>query len=155
MLVEHSVGSNTSNAWTPPLAVHKRHVATKLLRWWGVWAQWITFMTSLYMYYALCLVHVEHSVGSKIKNAWTPPLAVHNRHVVTKPLWWWGGWVHWIVHMTSLYIYIYIYIYVCVCVYMSTYIKYIYIYIYTYIYIYIYLFSLTSKPITGYLRNIH
>ena len=24
---------------------------------------WIPFMTSLYMYYALCFVHVEHSVS--------------------------------------------------------------------------------------------
>ena len=27
-------------------------------------------MTSLYMYYALCFVLVEHSVGSNTKNAW-------------------------------------------------------------------------------------
>ena len=26
------------------------------------WAHWIVFMTSLYMYYALCFVRVEHSV---------------------------------------------------------------------------------------------
>ena len=26
------------------------------------WAHWIAFMTSLYMYYALCFVHVEQSV---------------------------------------------------------------------------------------------
>ena len=26
----------------------------------------------------------------QINIAWTPPLAVHSRHVVTKPLWWWG-----------------------------------------------------------------
>ena len=62
MLVEHSVGSNTNNAWTPPLAVHSRHVTTKPLWWWGGWVHWIVFMTSLYMYYALCFVHVEHSV---------------------------------------------------------------------------------------------
>ena len=47
---------------TPPLAVHSRHVATKPLWWWGGWAHWIVFMTSLYLYYALCFVHVEHSV---------------------------------------------------------------------------------------------
>ena len=28
----------------------------------GVWVHWIVFMASLYMYYALCFVHVEHSV---------------------------------------------------------------------------------------------
>ena len=28
---------------------------------WG-WVHWIVFMTSLYMYYALCFVHIEHSV---------------------------------------------------------------------------------------------
>ena len=44
VLAEHSVGSNTNNAWTPLLAVHSRHVATKLLRWWGGWAHWIVFM---------------------------------------------------------------------------------------------------------------
>ena len=47
---------------TPPLAVHSQHVATKSLWWWGGWAHWIVFMMSLYMYYALCFVHVEHSV---------------------------------------------------------------------------------------------
>ena len=45
--------------------------------------------------------------------SWRPvvewrPLAVHSRHVTTKPLWWWGGWAHWIVFMTSLYICIYV-----------------------------------------------
>ena len=30
--------------------------------WWGEWAHWIVFMMSLLMYYALCFVHVEHSV---------------------------------------------------------------------------------------------
>ena len=59
---------------------------------------------------------VEHSVGSITNNAWNPPLAVHSWHVATKPLWWWGGWTHWIVFITSLYIYRYIdiiYIYIC------------------------------------------
>ena len=37
-------------------------VATKPLWWWGGWAHCIIFMTSLYMYYALCFVHVEHTV---------------------------------------------------------------------------------------------
>ena len=41
---------------------HSRHVATTPLWWWGGWAHWIVFMTSIYMYYALCFVHVEHSV---------------------------------------------------------------------------------------------
>ena len=137
MLVEQSVGSNTNNAWTLPLAIHSWHVATKPLWWWG-WAHWIVFMTSLYMYYSLCFVHlehscvswtnfsfnqyiyapslvpVEHSVGSNTNNVWTPPLAVHSQHVATKPLWWWGGWAHWNVFMTSLYIYIYIYITNCI-----------------------------------------
>ena len=40
MLVEHTVVSNTNNA---PM-------------------HWIVFMTSLYMYYALSFVFVEHSV---------------------------------------------------------------------------------------------
>ena len=42
--------------WTLPLAVHSQHVATKPLWWWGRWAHWIVFMTSLYMYYTLSLV---------------------------------------------------------------------------------------------------
>ena len=49
----------------PPLAVHSRHVATKPFWWWGGWKHWIVFITSLYMYYALCFVHVEHSVCHK------------------------------------------------------------------------------------------
>ena len=42
--------------------------------------------------------------------------AVHNRHVVTKPFWWWGGWA---IGLSSrchcvyiLYIYRFIYIYI-------------------------------------------
>ena len=50
MLVDHSIGSNTNNAWTPPLAVHSEHVATKPLRWWGGWVQWVVFMAALYIY---------------------------------------------------------------------------------------------------------
>ena len=30
---------------------------------------------------------IEHSVDSNTKNALTPPLAVHSRHVTTNPLW--------------------------------------------------------------------
>ena len=62
LIDEHSVISNTNNAWTPLLVVHNRHVAIKPLRWWGGWVHWIVFRTSLYMYYALYFVHVEHSV---------------------------------------------------------------------------------------------
>ena len=62
MLVDHCVGSNTNNAWTLPLAVHSWDVATKPLWWWRGWVHWIVFMASLYMYYDLCFVHVEHSV---------------------------------------------------------------------------------------------
>ena len=54
--------SNTNNARTPSLVVHSRHVAAKPLSWWGGWAHWIVFMTSLYTYYALSFVLVEHSV---------------------------------------------------------------------------------------------
>ena len=44
---------------------------------------WTVFMTSLYTYYALCFVHVEHSV-------YYEPISV----------------------LTSIYIYVYIYIYI-------------------------------------------
>ena len=64
-LVEPSVGSNTNDGWTPPLVAHSRHVVTKPLWSWGGWAYWIVFMISLYMYYALCFVRVEHSVYHK------------------------------------------------------------------------------------------
>ena len=37
--------------------------------------------------HAPSLVLVEHSVGSNTNNACTPPLAVHSRHVPSKPLW--------------------------------------------------------------------
>ena len=80
----------------------------------------------VYIYiYAPSLVLVEHSVGSNTNNAWTPPLAVHSRHVATKPLWWWGGWAHWIVFMTSLYMYIYVYIYIYTHIIFVIYISYI------------------------------
>ena len=98
------------------------------MRW---WAHWIVFRTSMCMYYTPCFVLVEHtvchepifvlinvfmllascflstlfSVGSITVNAWTLALPVHSQHVVTKPLWWWGSWVLWIVFMTSLYMY--------------------------------------------------
>ena len=48
--------------WTPPLAVQGRHVATQPLWWWGGWAHWIVFITSLCLYYAPCLVRIKHSV---------------------------------------------------------------------------------------------
>ena len=35
----------------------------------------------------------------------TLPLVVQSQYIGTKPLWWWGGWAHWIVFMTSLYMY--------------------------------------------------
>ena len=69
------------------------HVVTKLLWWWRGWAHWIVFMTSLYMYYALSFVLVEHSVCHE-------PVFV----------------------LSNVYICIHIYIYI-----------YIYIHIYTYI----------------------
>ena len=62
VLIEHSVVSNTNNVWTPPLAIHSQHVATKPLWWWGGWVHWVVFMTLLYMYYTLSFVLVEHSV---------------------------------------------------------------------------------------------
>ena len=62
LFIEHSVGSNSNNAWTPPLAVHSQHVTTKPLCWWGGWVHWIVFMISLYMYYILSFVLIEHSV---------------------------------------------------------------------------------------------
>ena len=37
--------------------------------------------------YTPCLVLVEHSVVSNTSNSRTSPLAVHSRHVATKPLW--------------------------------------------------------------------
>ena len=92
------------------------------------WAHWIVFITSPCMYYAPCFslfdqsvchepisvlinvikpsrVLVEHSVGSNTNKAWTPPLAIHSRHVASKPLWRWGGWVDWVVFMASLCMY--------------------------------------------------
>ena len=128
VLVDPFSGFHTNNAWTPPMAVHSRHVAKQPLWWWGGWAHSIVFMASLYMCNALCFVYiehsvchepisvsiniyapspllVEHSVGSYTNNAWTPPLTIHSRHVATKALWWWRGWAHWIVFVTSLYIY--------------------------------------------------
>ena len=41
---------------------YSRFVATCRLWWRGRWAHWIVFMTSLYMYYALSFMLVEHSV---------------------------------------------------------------------------------------------
>ena len=74
----------------------------------------------------------EHSVGSNINNAWTPQLAVHSRHVTTKSLWWWRGWTHWIIFMTSLCIYTYIYLSIYLSLPLSVYIYIIHIYIYIY-----------------------
>ena len=87
------VNSNTNNAWTPPLAVDSRHVATKTLWWWEGWAHWIVFMTSLCMYYALCFVHVEHSVCHE-------PISVLNNIYY--------------IYIYIIYIYIYIYIFTVV-----------------------------------------
>ena len=65
VLVEHSVGFNTSNTWTLPMAIHSWHVAIKPLRWWG-WVHWIVFMKSLYILCSLlCFVHVEYYVCHK------------------------------------------------------------------------------------------
>ena len=63
----------------------------------GVWVHWIVFMVSLYMYYALCFVHIKHS-------------ACHEPIFV----------------LINIYIYIYIYIYICmytnICIYIHIYI---------------------------------
>ena len=56
------ISSGKKPSWTPPLAVHSWHVATKPLWWWEGWVHWIVFMTSLYMYYIPCFVLVEYSV---------------------------------------------------------------------------------------------
>ena len=57
----------------------------------------------IYIYiYSPCLMLLEHSVGSNANNTQTLPLAVHSRHVATKPLWLLGVWAHWIVFMASL-----------------------------------------------------
>ena len=63
---------------------------------------------------------------SNYNNAWTPSLAVHSRHVIRKPLWWWGGWTHWIAFMTSLYM--------CIHTHTKT-----HTHTHTHIYIYIYI----------------
>ena len=55
---------------------------------------WTNFCFNQYIF-APSLVLVEHSLGSNTNDARTPPLAIHSRHVVTKPLWWWGGWANW------------------------------------------------------------
>ena len=55
---------------------------------------WTVFMTSLYTYYALCFVHVEHSV-------YYEPISV----------------------LTSIYIYMYIYIYIYIYKYIHIYIN--------------------------------
>ena len=62
VLVEHSVGSSTNNAWTLPLSIHGRHVTTNALWWREGWVHWIVLITSLYMYYDLSFVLFEHSV---------------------------------------------------------------------------------------------
>ena len=59
---------------------------------------------------------------------WPSIAGMSSRHVATKPLWWWEGWVHWIFFMTSPYKYAYIYKYICVCV---------YIYIYMYVCVFV------------------
>ena len=129
----------TCRLWTASDRVHAlliaytRHVATKPLWCWrdghiglSSWHHYICIMLFALWCWALCVsstnfcfnkyiyapfvVLVEHSDGSNTKSTWTLPLAVHSRHVATKPLWWLGGWAHWIFFMTSLYVYIYIYI---------------------------------------------
>ena len=65
---------------------------------------WTNFCFNLHIY-PPSLVIVEHSVGSNTNNMWTAPLAVHSWHLAAKRLWWWGGWVHWIVFMMLLCIY--------------------------------------------------
>ena len=49
---------------------------------------------------------------------WTLLLVVHSWHVATKPLWWWWGWAHWIVFMTSLYMYYALSLVLVACLYM-------------------------------------
>ena len=80
VFVEHSIGSNTNNAWTPAMAVRNRHIITKLFQWWEGWAHWIVFMTSLCMYCALCFVHtVYHEPMSVLSNGFRvqPSLTKH------------------------------------------------------------------------------
>ena len=128
MLVEQSVSSNTNNAWTPPVTVYSwqlacHHKAIVVMRrmgalhcfldfttyvlhsllcaCWALCVSWTNFCFNECIY-ALYLLLVEHSVSSNTNNAWTPPLTVHSGHVTIKPLWWQGGWAHWIVFMTSL-----------------------------------------------------
>ena len=76
MLVEHSVGPNTSNPWTPPLAIQSRNVATKPkpLWWWGGWALWIVFITSLCIYiyikyfsYLLCYPVLPAALQQRVR----------------------------------------------------------------------------------------
>ena len=54
-------GFGWSIVTTTPLVVQSRHICKKPLWWWGGWAHWIVFMTSLYMYYAPWFVLAEHS----------------------------------------------------------------------------------------------
>ena len=92
--------------WAHWIVLMTIYVLCSLLRaCWALCVSWTNFCFNKYIY-APSLVLVEHSVGSNTNNAWTLPLAVHSRHVTTKPLWWWGGWAHWIVFMHDVTIYV-------------------------------------------------
>ena len=113
------------------MAVHSWHVTTKPLWSWGGWVHWILLMTSLYMYYALCFVHVEHSVCHKLISV------LANICIRYRSIW-------------DLYVYIYIYIYIYTYIYIRIY---IYIYIYKYIIYIIYIYYIYILYIYIYLYN--
>ena len=79
----------------------------------------------------ISLLYCCSCIGWNTYNAWTLPLASHSWYVTTKPLWWWGGWVYWIVFMFSLSFFLSIYlclsIYlplsVCLSIYLSIYLS--------------------------------
>ena len=77
VLVEHSVRSHTTNACTPPLAIHSPHVSTKPLWLWGRWIYWFSswrhyiciciILLALWMLRTLCVTYMK--LGNK-KQSW-------------------------------------------------------------------------------------
>ena len=61
----------------------------------------IVFMTSLYMYYALCFVHVEHSVCDE------PVSVLINIYI----------YIYIYILYIHVYIHVYVYVYICICIY--------------------------------------
>ena len=96
VLVEHSVGSNTSNAWTPSLAVHSRYVTTKSLWWWGGWVHNclhdVTIYIYIYILYIYIYIYIYSDVIKTIQCAHPPH--PYNGFVVTCWLWMARGGVH-------------------------------------------------------------